>query len=112
VGQLKATHPVCHCARESPFAVAEQLALEQIFGDGCAVNGYKITVFAKRFVVQGACHQLLARTAFAGDQHRGVGISDERNQITNRRSGLAASDVRVGFFAGHRQEKVGGGRQT
>ena len=106
VGQLKATHPVCHSACESAFAVAEQLALEQILGDGRAVDGHKIAVFAQRLVVQCPCHQLLARTAFAGDQHRGGGVGDERYHVTNRFGGLAASDVRVGFFAGHRQEKV------
>src|SRR5690242_8248754 len=46
-------------ACESPFFVAEQLRLEQIFRDGRTVDGYKLLCTPSRQIMEGACKQFL-----------------------------------------------------
>ena len=56
--------------RESAFLVAEELALEQRFGERGAVNSQKRLVAPWAVVVDFARHQLLPRPALAQDQRR------------------------------------------
>ena len=63
---------------EGAFRVAEQFAFEQRFGQRGAVDGHEGTIGAAAAPMDRACHQLFARAAFAGDQHRGIGIGDAR----------------------------------
>jgi hypothetical protein len=53
--------------------VAEQLGLDQLLGDGGAVDLHQRPVAAGRGAMDGARRQLLAGAALAGDQDRGVG---------------------------------------
>ena len=50
--------------------MAEQLALEQRFGDGRAVDLHERKVPSRALVVQALGHELLARSALAMDQNR------------------------------------------
>jgi len=65
VGQLEAADPVGHGSGKSPLAVTEQLAFNQILGDGSAVDGHKVAGAAVRLLMQRARHQFLARPAFS-----------------------------------------------
>jgi hypothetical protein len=53
--------------------VAEDLALNQRFRNGRAVDRDKWPRFARAQIVQGARHQLLAGAALAGDEHGDIG---------------------------------------
>ena len=57
-------------AREGALDMPEELALEQRLAQGVAVDRHERPVLAQAVVVDGAGDQLLARAAFAGDQHR------------------------------------------
>ena len=52
--------------------MSEELALEQLFGDGGAVDGDEPCRFPVAHVVDCAGNQFLARATLAEDQHRGV----------------------------------------
>ena len=54
---------------ERALLVAEQLAADELFGDGAAVDGEERRVFARAGIVDGLREHLLAGAAFAGDQH-------------------------------------------
>ncbi len=71
VGQLKAANAVGVRAGEGALAVTEQLAFEQFFGNGAAIDRHKMGRTTRRLVMQTTRHQLFAGPAFAGDQHRG-----------------------------------------
>lgn len=83
MGQLEASDAIGHGARESAFAVTKQFTFEQIFGNGGAIDGDKISATSVGLVVQCTRHQLFARTAFASDQDRGVGRSNPFDQVPN-----------------------------
>src|SRR6202011_3641220 len=55
-------------AGEGAFLVAEQLALQQVLGDGGAVDREEGLLRAPAVLVQGPRDQFLAGTAFAGDE--------------------------------------------
>ncbi len=59
---------------ERPLLVAEQLAFDQGFGKGGAIQGNEGTVPPGAVVVERLGHQFLAGSAFAGDQHRGAAV--------------------------------------
>ena len=50
-------------AGEGPFAIAKELGLQQLLGDGAAVHGHKGLGRALAHLVDGPRHQLLARAA-------------------------------------------------
>src|SRR5204862_76531 len=56
--------------------VAEELALEEVLGDGAAVDADERLLPALPPVVDGARDDLLAGPALAGDEHRHVGVLD------------------------------------
>ena len=68
-------------AGERAFLVAEQLAFEQIFGQGGAVDGDARLVRAAAGAMDGARHQFLAGPAFAEDQHRDVARRHARDEL-------------------------------
>jgi len=72
VGRLELSRPGCVRPRERPLDMAEQLALQELRGDGRAVDGDEHPVRARGKVMDGPGHELLPRAAFPGDQHRGV----------------------------------------
>src|SRR6185312_3902797 len=72
LGQFKASGAALHGPGECALFVPENFAFNQSFGDGCAVYRDERPVFARAQRVQGPGHQLLARTALTGYEHRDV----------------------------------------
>ena len=62
-------------AGERAAFVAEEFALEQVFGDGCGVDGHKGAAGARRMLVQGPRHQFLAGAGFARDEHGDMALA-------------------------------------
>ena len=56
-------------AGEGSFAVSEQLALDQVLGQGAAIDGHKRHVGPQALVVHGPRHQFLAGAGLAANQH-------------------------------------------
>ena len=69
-GQLEAAESPFHRAGEGALLVAEDLALDQRFGNRRAVDRDEWPRLARAQIVQRARHQFLAGAALAGDQHR------------------------------------------
>ena len=69
VGGLEETAVHAGSAGESPFFVAEELALDQFVGQGRTVDRQERTVLAGAEGMDGPGHQFLASAALAGDQH-------------------------------------------
>ena len=79
---------------ERPFAMAEQLALDQVLGQCPAVDRHEGHLGPQALVVDRAGDQFLARAGLAEDQHGRVGRRDLGDQSpdaapspANRRSG-------------------------
>ena len=75
IGQLKSPRLGAHRAGEGALFVAEELTLHELFGDGCAVNLDKGTVFSGAVFVNSGCDQLFARAGLSGDEDGGGGGS-------------------------------------
>ena len=78
-------------AGEGPLAVAEQLALDEVLGQGAAVDRDERVAGAVALVVEVPGDQLLAGAGLAQDHHAGVGRGDRVDQAADRlhRRGLA-----------------------
>ena len=68
---LEGARPVGDRAGEGAPHVAEELALDQVFGDGAAVDGDERPARRVECVVDGPGDQLLARPRLALDEHGG-----------------------------------------
>ena len=75
IGLLKAAAAHGLRAGKSAALVAEEFALQQVFGDGSGVDGHKRAIGARGMLVQRARHQLFAGAGFAGDHHRDVALA-------------------------------------
>ena len=87
-GALEQPFLVADGAGERAAQVAEELALEQVLGDGAAVDRQEDRVAPVAEVVDGARHDLLADAALAGDQHRARhrrDALDQRHHLAHRR---------------------------
>ncbi len=80
------------CTGKGPFAVAEEGALHQGFGEGGAVHGDKIMIFSRAVVVDGTGEELFARTGFSGDEHTGVASGGSGDQVKTVADGFAFSN--------------------
>ena len=84
--------------------MAEQLALQQVLGNGGRVDGDEGTLGARGMAVQGTGHQLLARAARTGDQHRHMALAEAADGAEHILHGRGLSqdflghDVFVGLF--------------
>jgi hypothetical protein len=70
--------------------VAEELAFQDLLGDGGAVHGDHFLLAAQAVLVNGARDQLLARPAGPGDQHRSRGgrdLADALEDVAHDRGG-------------------------
>jgi hypothetical protein len=67
VSQLKPANAIGHGPREGTLAMAKKLTLQQIFGDGRAIDGNKISATPVGLIVQSPGHQLFARATFTGN---------------------------------------------
>jgi hypothetical protein len=76
VGLCEAPLAVAGGARERASGVAEQLAFEELFGDGGAVDGHEGGFGPRAAVVDGLGHDFLAGAGFAGDEHVGAARRD------------------------------------
>jgi hypothetical protein len=95
VGQLEAANPVGHGPGESPLAVTEELAFNQILGNGRTVDGHKIATAPLRLLMQGSRHQLFAGATFASNHDGGRRIGHPCDHGPHCQSGLALADERV-----------------
>jgi hypothetical protein len=68
-------------ARNGALAVPEELALEQRLGHGRAVHAHEVAARARPGAVDLVGHELLARAALAGDEHRGVAARDLADRL-------------------------------
>ena len=99
MGQLETTKAVGNSTGEGAFAVAKQLAFDQLTRDGPAVDGHKGATGAGTLGMQGLGHQLFTSPAFAGDQGCGGGSRQSLDELAQelRRSTLSND---LGFGAG------------
>src|SRR3984957_2748321 len=72
-GLLEFTFFVGGCARERSFVVTEEFALDEIFGDGGAVDLDESLILAQALAVDGVGDQLFAGAGLAVDQNAAVG---------------------------------------
>ena len=85
-------------SRERALDVAEELAFQQGFRQGRAVDGHERIRGAATQVVDGPCQQLLAGAAFSQDQHRGIRF---------RRTGGPGKNLLQGFGSAEHAESRG-----
>ncbi len=86
---------LAHRAGEAPLLVAEELRLDQLFGDRRAVDADEWLVAPRRAVVDGARHELLAGAALARDQHRGGSRRRALDRLAQAAHGRRASHQRL-----------------
>ena len=79
-------------AGEGALFVAEELALEQLLGDGRAVDGDEALRAALAVVMDGAGDQFLARAALAGDHDRRVAVRDAADHLEDLLHGRRFAD--------------------
>ena len=92
VALFEAPDPLCRSASERAFLVTEELALEEVFRDGGAIDRKKASVAAGAVVVDCAGHELLARATLAGDHHSSVAAGHAAHHFENLLHGLGAAD--------------------
>src|SRR5260370_35311762 len=105
VALLKLADAAAVGAGESALLMAEQLALQQIFGDGGAIQRQEGRLGSGAVLVDGACDQFLAGTALAGDQHGDIVGSDAAYGFVDLAHGRAGTDdgaLAIRPRAGHR----------
>ena len=91
VGLLELAFLVGGRAGKRALAMAEQFALDQVFGNGGAVDLDEHGVLAQALRVDGARRQFLAGAGFAVDQHAAVGGRHQRNLLAQRLHGNAVA---------------------
>ena len=95
VGLLEEALAVSGRAGEGAPAVAEELRLEQVFGDGAAVHGHERPLRPRALLVDGARHQLLAGARLAEDQHRHTGGGHPADLLGQLADGRAHAEQRT-----------------
>ena len=103
VSLLKKPFLVFRGARETPGAVPEQFAFEQLLGDGRTVDRHERLLGAGTGMVYRLREDLLAGSGFAGEQDRGVRRGDLARQCDGlpesfRRTDDAVERMFVGEF--------------
>ena len=83
VALLELADPPAVGAGEGALLVAEQLALQQVLGDGGAVDGQERRLGPQAVLVDGAGDQLLAGAALAGDQDGDVLGRDAADRLVD-----------------------------
>ena len=72
--------------------MTEQLALQQIFGDGTAIDGNKRPLTSIGALMNGLGHEALTGSGLAIDQNRAVTVRNPLNQLENTGHGAALAD--------------------
>ncbi len=91
VGLLKLSFLVGGGAGKRAFAMAEQFALDQVFGNGGAVHFDKHLVLAQALGMDGVGDQFFAGARLAVDQHAAVGGRHEPNLLAQGLHGDAVA---------------------
>ncbi len=110
VGHLELARLVAIGAGEAALDVAEQLRLEQRFGQAGAVDGDDGARGARAALVDGVGDELLADAALAGDKHLGVGTRDALDLLRELGNRRAAADQFSASLASHSRFSVLGSR--
>ena len=84
VGSLEEPLTAAVGAGKGALFVAKELAFEQRLRKGRTVHRHKGFGGPGAVLMDGASHQFLAGAGFAGDQDRGAGRSDPRDQFAHR----------------------------
>src|SRR5438128_4930925 len=92
VGELELATTPRQRAGEGPLLVAEQLGLDQLLGDGRAIDLDEGALAARRLHVDGPRHQLLAAAVLAVDQHAAGGGRGGRDLVAERADRGALAD--------------------
>ena len=82
-GQLKTPYPGGNGAGKGSFLMPEQLALQQLCGNGAAVDRHKRFIPARGMIMQVTGDHFLAGTGFTGDQNADVFISHLLHQLAH-----------------------------
>jgi hypothetical protein len=107
VGELEAALALGDGAGEGAFFVAEELAFDEVFGDGGAIEGDEGAGVAGAFAVERAGDELLAGAAFALDEDGGVGAGDAAEEGPEFLDGRAlAEELTAGVFGVLAEEAV------
>src|SRR3989441_1704106 len=80
VSQFQQTHLINDSAREGPFDMSEELALDHSFWEPCAIHQLIRLLMLGAQIVNGAGKQLLAGTGFSHNQHRRANWGDFLHQ--------------------------------
>ncbi len=111
LGDLEAALACGDRAGEGAFLVAEQLGLEQLGGNGTAIEGHKRAAAARAQIVDGAGRDFFAGARLAEYQHGGIVGRDLADQCGDVADGLrvAARHARRAFVgrAGRRRRSTG-----
>ena len=111
MGQFKAPQAIGHGARESPLAMAKQLAFNQLSRNGATVDGDKRTSRARPLRMQGLRHQLLACATFSGHQSCRRRRRQGLDQFTQKLGGIALTND-LCFGTGFHEVQVSGVTQV
>src|SRR5262249_62040230 len=92
VGGLELPFPGGHGAGERAALVAEELALDQLAGDGRAVHLDERLAATWAVVVDRVRHQLLSRPARAAAEHRQLRVRDLADHVEDLLQRLSLAD--------------------
>ena len=92
VGQLEAALALLLGTRERPPLMAEELALDQILGQGGAVDADEGGVAPHAAEMQGARDQFLAGARLAADQHGGHAVGHLRDLVVDQPHAARGAD--------------------
>ena len=95
---FKAARALAYRSGEGSLFVAEQFTLEQLLGNGGAVDGDKTFTVALGIGVDGAGHKFLSGTTFARDHHRRIREGDAADHFENLRHRLGFAHQRFLMF--------------
>ncbi len=76
VGFLDEADLVPRGPRERPSGIAEELALQEVVGNGPAIDGDEFPGPPRARLMDGPGHQLLSGAAFTGDENGGAAVFD------------------------------------
>jgi len=77
---------------KSPLLVAEELAFDEVFGNGSAVDLDEGTRSPAAVSMKRPGHQFLAGAVFSGDEHAGVGGGHQVQRLPQLADGLTLAD--------------------
>ena len=80
-GFAKGADAIRRGAGEGAFHMSEKLALQQICGDGCAIDRDEGLFLRTPCSMQGAGNELFAASGFAQDQHRRIAVGGETDGL-------------------------------